>query len=150
MQCLKRGFRLVSASHPVEGNSATLFFCYKIELMHEAEEAEKHASCMSPLLSKSEKSCVSLQAVQKLDVLLATEADADFARQAALRRLSDENSHIVCAVLSGKAVLTIPMAELTEQIKALLAKCRAAYTSGSESKSSKKGHRAIIKKVEHC
>ena len=66
---------------------------------------------------------------------------------AVIRRLSDDDPLVICAVLSGKAVQTLAPAELVPEIKALLARSRAAYTASSETKSKKKLFRGLIKQV---
>ena len=91
-----------------------------------------------------------MQAVQELDKLCSIPGEACFVREAVLRRLTDDEASIVSAVLSGGAVKTLSPADLSAQLTSLLERSHASYTSLTETKTTKKIHRTVIKQVGRC
>ena len=88
-----------------------------------------------------------MQAVRQLDALVDTEVELEFVQSAVLRRLTDDDSRVVKAVLSGAAIKLLSPAIFASEIQSLLGRCQAAYTSQAEGKSRRKAYRSVIRQA---
>lgn len=95
-----------------------------------------------------EREAICMQAAKHLDQLLDSAEEAAFVRSAVVRRLHDDEEKVVTAILSGAAIQTLPASELAAEIDALLKKSRSVYMSTSESKTTRKASRSIIRQVK--
>lgn len=93
------------------------------------------------------RSLTALQAVKQLDQLLDSSEQAEFVRNAVIRRLADSDTEVMNAVLCGAAIQTLPAAELASEVGSCLARSKSVISSEGENKAVRKAHRHVIRQV---
>jgi len=88
-----------------------------------------------------------VQAVKELDVMAGSQCNASFVKEALLRRMADDHPSVLLAVVSGKAVLTLPAVEVASAVAGLLAHARGQYGRPGTVKADRKVLRDVIKQV---
>ncbi len=76
------------------------------------------------------------------------EADVAFVREALARRLADDDPSVLLAVVSGKALLTLPPEEVATTVAGLLRHVRRQYTRPATVKADRKVLRDVVKQVK--
>jgi hypothetical protein len=85
--------------------------------------------------------------VKQLDGMSDDQNEAPFVKEALMRRLADDDPSVLLAVISGKAILTLPPKEVAAAVVGLLAHARRQYGQPAVAKVDKKLLRDVIKKV---
>ena len=98
--------------------------------------------------------CLSLQAVEQLDAIAASDGAAPgdldgFLAQALLRRLADEEPRVALAALRARSLSRVPAAALADALETLLAAAPARAAAAAPGKP-RKAVWAVTKQVQHC
>ena len=88
-----------------------------------------------------------MQAVKELDKMGGSKEEVSFVRDALSRRMGDDNPSVLLAVVSGKALLTLPPAEAVAAGAGLSTHARRHYSSPGTAKADKKVLRDVMRQV---